>query len=539
MQLQSNLEKVWNKTLEGFAPPPNMQLDEWMDEHYYIPAGKPNAGKWFTLPYQKGIAAAMSDPGVKIITVFKCAQIGITSMYTGYVGMRAHLDKINTLISHPTLEDAQGYSKDDLKSLFEDTAILSKLFPSSKSRNSNDTILNKKLPGMKITLVGSNSGRGYRRISAGLIIFDDVDGYALSAGTEGDQITLGSMRAEFYYNKKVMLISTGTDMGTSRIERSYEASDKRKYYVPCPYCNHKQVLIWGNMDWNKIGTIENPVYICENCHKGITYDYQRSMMENGEWRAEKKFTGHAGFHIWAAYSYSPNSTWHDLVREWHEVQGDNLKLKGFINTKLGQTWSEGGESMDYLSLMAMAEGYEPIMPAGAAVVTASVDVQDDRLEVLTAAWGRDEESWNLDYVKILGSPALIDTWNRLDAFLQKTYPHPNGSQVHIHSTIIDTGGHFASEAYAFVLPRQVRNVVAIKGDNQMGKPLINRPSKKTKKRQVNLVMVGVNTGKDTVYARLKMKTGQGRIHFPVRFGEEYFRGLCSEQKRSKYIRGRQ
>jgi phage terminase large subunit GpA-like protein len=33
-------------------------------------------------------------------------------------------------------------------------------------------------------------------------------------------------------------------------------------------------------------------------------------------------------------------------------------------------------------------------------------------------------------------------------------------------------------------------------------------------------------------------TNRGRIHFPARFGEDFFEQLCAEQKIPKYIRGR-
>ncbi len=36
--------------------------------------------------------------------------------------------------------------------------------------------------------------------------------------------------------RKVLLVSTPTIRGLSRIEREYEVSDQRRYFVPCPHC---------------------------------------------------------------------------------------------------------------------------------------------------------------------------------------------------------------------------------------------------------------------------------------------------------------
>ncbi|WP_273802780.1 terminase gpA endonuclease subunit, partial [Proteus vulgaris] len=65
--------------------------------------------------------------------------------------------------------------------------------------------------------------------------------------------------------------------------------------------------------------------------------------KNGEWRAEKPFTGHAGFHIWAAYSLFPNASWPNLVKEWLRVKDDPLMRQTFINLVLGEPYEDRGE----------------------------------------------------------------------------------------------------------------------------------------------------------------------------------------------------
>ena len=79
-------------------------------------------------------------------------------------------------------------------------------------------------------------------------MFDEVDGYPSGgAGVEGDQIALGIKRSETFWNRKIALGSTPTVKGTSRIEKAYEESDQRRYYVPCPHCGEFQVLEWGGL----------------------------------------------------------------------------------------------------------------------------------------------------------------------------------------------------------------------------------------------------------------------------------------------------
>lgn len=481
---------------------------------------------------------AMTDPRVEKITIKKSARVGYTLMITNLIGYTIHNDPKNILMVQPTIEDAQGYSKEQLKSMLTNTPVLEGLAPEFKTRDSRNTILRKEFPGMTLYVVGANSGRGLRRVSAPVQILDEYSAFPPSAGNEGEQSELAAMRGAYFWNSKLILGSTPLLDG-DRICESYDASDKRQYHVPCPFCKHEQTWEWSQFDFSKHGTVKNPVYICIKCEKAIEFKHHRWMMEHGRWIAEKPFDGHAGFYLWAAHSYSPKATWHHIVKGFLDKKDNPEKFRVYVNTVWGQGWAESGEKLDYIEIMQQAEDYPAEMPAGAAYLTAAVDVQNDRLEVLIVAWGLDEESWCLEHIVILGSPGMEETWERLDTLLQKTYQHPGGNRVHIHCTCIDTGGRYTDESYRFIKPREVRGLVAIKGDNQIGKPLVNRPSKKTKKRQVQLIMVGVNTGKDTVFVRLRATTSRGRIHFPTRFSERFFEQICNEKKTPKWIRGRQ
>jgi phage terminase large subunit GpA-like protein len=51
-------------------------------------------------------------------------------------------------------------------------------------------------------------------------------------------------------------------------------------------------------------------------------------------------------------------------------------------------------------------------------------------------------------------------------------------------------------------------------------------------------MVGVDTAKDAIYARLRISTpGPGYCHFPVSYNETYFKQLTSEKVRTKFVKG--
>jgi len=103
---------------------------------------------------------------------------------------------------------------------------------------------------------------------------------------------------------------------------------------------------------------------------------------------------------------------------------------------------------------------------------------------------------------------------------------------------VDTGGHFTEEAYKFVRARMGRRVFAIKGGGDQGKPLVARPSRGNRYR-VPLFVLCVDTGKDTVYSRLRIGTpGPGYMHLPAWVDAEYLAQLTAEKAIRKYVKGR-
>lgn len=545
MIYQNAIVKLLTETNRVWTPPPKLSLSDWSDRFATLSAeSSAQPGRWTTIPYQKGIMDALTDPRIEKVTVMKSARVGYTKIFNNLIGYHIHGDPCNILVVQPTIEDAQGYSKDEIAPMLRDTPVLAELAPPDKAKDSRNTILKKNFPGMSLMITGANSARGFRRISARVVVFDEVDGYPPTAGNEGDQIALGSRRAEYYWNKKIVIGSTPTVEGVSRVATSFEEGDQRYYNVPCPHCNHMQPLVWGNIDYKTHGTARNPVYICSECAKPIEYRYHRWMIERGEWRATGEFNGHASFHIWAAYSYSPNATWRHIVQEHIDCAKDPERRKTWVNTILGETWKDEAETVNANEIFARREDYGPVMPLESALLTCTVDVQKDRLEILVKAWGYDEESWDLVHEVMHGNPALPDIWDRLDAFIQRSYPHMNGSTMHLHAVGIDTGGHYTQQAYQFIRPRQVRNVFAFKGSSQAWKPVVPPRAKKNNKGKVSLYEIGVSSGKDILYARLTIKKDPaaarcpGYIHFPAAFGPEYFEQLTAEKKITKYVKGR-
>ena len=153
---------------------------------------------------------------------------------------------------------------------------------------------------------------------------------------------------------------------------------------------------------------------------------------------------------------SPWTHWPAIIREWREAEkerkenGDTNKLKTFINTVLGETWEARGKGADDDSLLTRRERYQAEIPEGVLLLTASVDVQDDRFEIEVVGWGRGFESWGIQYEKLYGDLDKEETWQRLELWLDREFHFASGSSLLIALTCIDTGGHKTTECYKFL-----------------------------------------------------------------------------------------
>jgi terminase, large subunit len=536
-----------------WKPPKKLKLSEWADEYAMLSAeSAAESGRWRTLPYQREVMDAFSDSKVEMVVWQKSARVGATKIFNHLCAFHMHQDPCSIMVVQPTVEDAEGYSKDEIAPMIRDTPVLRSLVSEPKAKDGSNTILLKQFPGGSLQMVGANSARGFRRVSRRIVLFDEVDGYPAST-PEGDQIKLGIKRSEYFWNRKIGLISTPTLKGFSRIEKWFELSDQRRYFVPCPHCEHKQALRWGQMKWEKDengeGLPETAAYECENCKQLIPHSMKRWMVERGEWRATAaaKRPGLVGFHIWAGYSYSPNASWSQLVQEFLEVKHDRTQLQTFVNVILGETFEDDyAAALSAEGLAARREEYPPgHCPAGVLLLTAGVDVQDNRLAVSVWGWGVGEEAWLVWHQEVMGDPTQGEVWDQLDAVLDTAWPVDGGGELKLAQVAIDSGGHATHEVYQYARERRDRYVVAIKGSSRRSQAVVNKGTPqdvnwkgKVIKRGVVLFQVGTDTVKTTLFGRMRHnKVGPGYVHFGLAGDDEWCSQVTSEKQQLRYVKG--
>lgn len=531
-----------------YEPPPVLSLSQWSDKHAYIP---PEAGampgKFFTASaeYQRGIQDAITDPTIETVVEMLCSQSGKTQIQLNTVGYYSHYEPAPQLFVQASEGEAEKFSKNRVAKMIRATPVLRKLFPSPRARDSGNTLLNKEFPGGVLVLAGANAPAGLASMPIRILQMDEVDRYPESAGTEGDPVDLADRRTTTFWNRKKILASTPGIKNLSRIEKAYEDSDQRKYFVPCPECGLMQHLSWRRLKYELDGEgdaarVVRVWYEClASCE--ILERSKHEMIRTGEWRAtaQSRDGKTAGFHLNALYP--PWLRWTDLINEWRSAKGSLERRKTFINTRLAETWEIRGKGADLheLEKRKAQTDYAHSLPAGALFVTAGVDVQDDRLEATKWAWGMDEERWVVEHQIFRGDPSLpevvdgrrseLSPWADLEEWLREPLDHELGVQMQVVCALIDSGGHHTQRVYAFCKKNEARRWFAIIGRAGIGKSLVSRGSEQGPSHAM-LYTVGVDTAKEDVYTSLRLdKTGAGYTHFSGSLDTEYFRQLTSEQ----------
>ncbi len=323
------IEKQWAK---GLTPDPFLTVSQWADT-YRILSSKSAAepGRWRTkrTPYLKEIMDNLSPHSpVQRIVFVKGAQIGGTECGNNWIGYVIHMVPGPMMAVSPTVELAKRNSKQRIDPQIEDTAEPKELVKPARSRDSGNTILAKEFPGGVLVMTGANSAVGLRSMPARYLFMDEVDGYPGDVEGEGDPILLAERRsATFQRRRKILLVSTPTLKGLSRIQREFEASDQRYYHVPCPHCKHEQPLIFANLRWPE-GKPNQIAYVCEECGALIEEHHKTYMLANGRWVPSNPGNGHTvGYHLSSLYSPVGWFSWANAAEMYEAAQKNTELLK--------------------------------------------------------------------------------------------------------------------------------------------------------------------------------------------------------------------
>ena len=553
---------VNNRALKFFKPPEKVNIWQWAEKYRFLAKGVsarslegPVLYSTNDAPHQRKPQESFTDPETQITVVCGASQVmGKTEMFNNAVGYHMAHTPRSAVIMYPTLDAAQKYSKKKFTPMVEATPVLAKLIKSKRERDSGNTILTKEFRGGAVFFVGANSSTSLRQASGELLIGDEIDSNEPSAGNEGDPIELLWKRGESFPRVVKILASTPTTgardqngVCLSPIWAVFEMSDQQYWYCPCPKCGTFQKLTWKQIVWPKEGDkhlTDRAELICSSCSAALNDAQRIQMYYEGRWEATAEFNGIRGFHLngiycpWPAHKGYKNRL-HQMAEESVRANRKGaLAVRVWVNTFLSEPSDEGSEKIDHAPLLERCEPYTPqTIPDAVIIITASADIQKDRIEVETVGLGLDDESWGIEKRVFYGDTEQDEVWEELGNYLATPCQREDGVALPIICTAIDMR-HKSKKVREFIRQSGLPRVYPVYGVAAHTPILVT--SRFVKSYRLRTYAVNGKVAKDIIFARLKItEAGSRYMHFPKGYGydEAHFKQLTAEVLKVKYTHG--
>jgi phage terminase large subunit GpA-like protein len=373
------------------------------------------------------------------VTLQASAQIGKSVLGVAFALASAVLAPGVTMIVHPTIEGAQRWSHQKLKTMMRSISSVSAAFP-LRTRDAADAVLFKeRVDGMSSLLIsGANSAPSLSLVTANYLLEDDLSKWE-AKNVAGDPEAQADSRARAVASAKIFKTSTPLTVGACRISRSYDLGSRETGHVPCPHCDHPHELQWQNFHCEDP---ERPFFVCPRCGGVIEEKHRRQMLDGFQWVADNPAAArsHRSFRIWSAYSVL--QSWSQIAGEWARSQGDPAAEQVFTTDVLGLAYQPKGDARPATELAARASQSHyarGTVPQDALVLCLGVDCQLDRVEWQLIGFGEHYKKFVVDIGTIGKHISEPDCQRNLDLLLQRTWTSFCGRSLEISMAAIDAG----------------------------------------------------------------------------------------------------
>lgn len=580
--LSKKQQEVIADLFKEFKPKPKTNALEFAKKYGYLsPESSAIQGRFVPFAYQEDILRDTSDDDIELLVWLKSTRVGYTKIVNFSVAYDIAEDPAPQIIFQPNDGKAGEWSKKELKPLLRDMPYVGDRIIKTREENNLNY---KAYPGGFIESRGGKTANNYASVTAKKVRLDEYSRFPDDVEMEGDPYSIVVKRVESYWNSQVMVGSTPTIAGIDKTENLFNETDMKYRYLPCPHCNHYQILEFKNLiipkeyrEGVKHWKTEDTKLKCINCEELIDHKHKKQMDAKGRWRQTQKFfccgewqdpkinehwyrnendkydkrngealcihcdltaeynrTGRKkrGYHIWAGYSFQPNTTWVKIAEAFVKALGSVEKMKSFKNTWLGESFEEKSVKLESNDLMDKVEDYTNV-PDDAKIVLMTVDTQDDRLEYLITSWSMGETSHNIKRGKILGDPVNQWVWDELLRIKRESLYTDSGREVKVYKGFIDMAGHRTDEVKKFVR-KNGNDFIMLKGDPKEMKENDARPISSLKKSSVDesiIMWVATSKAKDIIFERMLLqRNDNGFIHHNRSFDEEWFLQITAEKK---------
>jgi phage terminase large subunit GpA-like protein len=387
----------------------------------------------------------------------------------------------------------------------------------------------------------------------------------------------------------------------------YNRGDRHQWYWPCVECKEyfrvepglglfrlppeeelrDRLLIEDTLQMAK----KYSVIFCPNCNVGIEHKHKKSMNAAGRWVGDGQTINSDGTlngeriqsrtaSYWLGGKAAAYQSWESLIERWFQA------YKSFVTTgdeKAIKTTTNVDQAMPHIPMAVRSatnsddlqdrieDWPAETVPPGVRFLTAQVDVQANRFQILVTGWGpapgNSMQYWIVDYYSLktsgrldpktnqplpLDPPKYLEDWDRLIGKVIGRYyalDDRSGRQMPVRYVAIDWGGKAGTSVNALkfwrslVAPGHHNRVRLVKGGTKLDAALCQetRPDARGKRDRhsgavgdVPQLLLNVNRLKDTVSSNIARATvGPGYYHFPRWLPSSFYEELTAETRTPK------
>lgn len=373
------------------------------------------------------------------------------------------------LAMHAVKEMAIAWAKDELAETIIANEYITRVLQNVKK--GDDAYLFKKWPGGSLITRGGATGTAFAKISASLLLIDDLDRFGMNIGAttsgkyenrkigEGSPLKLLFDRVSGRFGDyKIFANSSPRAEGESIIWPALETTDQNHFYVACPKCNLYQTWEFDNLKipHKNYELTEEPYILCQNtdCNHKVYERHKYKVLQNWEWRPHGKSIDKLtrGYRISSLYSML-GYPFSQYAQDWltackvFDKTGDEGEKIRHRNSKQARPWKKKvGKTVSHSALFNTRENLEPL-PENCVILSCGFDVQENpgRIEGQVNGFGPNHERYIVDHQIFGGDPKIRpglegSPWNLVNEFLQtKTYLNCWGIEQPILYAAIDMG----------------------------------------------------------------------------------------------------
>jgi len=279
------------------APPPEMDVPTWSNEHRKIAAesGARKTGDWETsyAPYmRRPMRVSGVDQPFASVWLRWSAKSGKTQVF-----LNAAFHCIDTAPRSIGIVCASDQKQKDFEkevwspNAKATTQVGLKIMAIKAGAEDSSTKYHKRFRGGFLKIINGGSEAQLQQSDLGFLIFEEPSSYPKDVGGRGPTIRQARSRSDAWGDElKELGGGTPNIVGDCPVTNEVESRTLERYYMPCPHCGGLQLLVWENMD-RRDG---RPFFLCQlpDCGKVIGHEHKRGMLDRA---GELELIGKAGW----------------------------------------------------------------------------------------------------------------------------------------------------------------------------------------------------------------------------------------------------